>query len=115
MSVLVQDLPNLAYLFGYTNISWTLKIDLAAEYVCRLLKEMDRRGLDVVTPRASEGEAENDHVLGSLQASYVQRGGAVLPRQGRRAPWRVLHHFERDRAMFRQPVDDASLEWFPAT
>jgi cation diffusion facilitator CzcD-associated flavoprotein CzcO len=109
--VLVQDLPNLAYLFGYTNISWTLKIDMAAEYVCRVLKEMDRRGVAVVTPRAPEGEVLDEHVLGSLQASYVQRDGAVLPRQGRGLPWRVLHHYERDRAMFRQPVDDAALEW----
>jgi cation diffusion facilitator CzcD-associated flavoprotein CzcO len=112
--VLVQDLPNLAYLFGYTNISWTLKIDMAAEYVCRVLNEMDRRGVAVVTPRAPEGEMLDEHVLASLQAGYVQRGGAVLPRQGRQLPWRVLHHYERDRAMLRQPVDDAALEWVGA-
>jgi hypothetical protein len=56
----------------------------------------------------------DEHVLASLQAGYVQRGGAVLPRQGRQLPWRVLHHYERDRAMLRQPVDDAALEWVGA-
>ena len=113
-SVLIQDVPNLAYLFGYTNISWTLKIDLAAEYVCRVLNEMDRRGVAVVTPRAPEGEIQAENILGSLQAGYVQRDGAVLPRQGRDAPWRVLHHLERDRSMLRQPVEDPALEWSAA-
>ncbi|WP_250456318.1 NAD(P)/FAD-dependent oxidoreductase, partial [Caballeronia sp. ATUFL_M2_KS44] len=31
--VLLQDVPNFAYLFGYTNAPWTLKIDMAAAYV----------------------------------------------------------------------------------
>lgn len=109
--VLLQDLPNLAYLFGYTNISWTLKIDMAAQYVCRLLNEMDRRNASVVIPRAPQGEMQQDSILGSLQAGYVQRGDAVLPRQGRDQPWRVLHHLEKDRDMFRRPLEDAALEW----
>ena len=109
--MLVQDLPNFATLFGYTNISWTLKIDLAADYVCRLLNDMARRGVDVVTPRAPQGETQDESILASLQAGYVQRGDAVLPRQGRALPWRVLHHLEHDRRMFRQPIDDTALEW----
>ena len=113
-SVLIEGVPNLAYLFGYTNISWTLKIDLAADYVCRLLNEMDRRGVAVVTPRAPTGEIQSDHVLGSLQAGYIQRDAAVLPRQGRELPWRVLHHLERDRSMLRQPLEDSALEWSAA-
>lgn len=110
-SVLLQDIPNFAYLFGYTNISWTMKIDLAAAYVCRVLNEMDRRGACAVTPRAPAGEVQDDSILDSLQAGYIRRGNAVLPRQGRDLPWRVLNHLERDRAMYRQQVDDAALEW----
>lgn len=113
-SVLIEGVPNLAYLFGYTNISWTLKIDLAADYVCRLLNEMDRRVVAVVTPRAPKGEIQSDHVLGSLQAGYIQRDAAVLPRQGRDVPWRVLHHLERDRSILRQPLEDSALEWSAA-
>ena len=40
----VSDVPNLASVFGYINASWTLKADLACEYVCRLLNHMDRKG-----------------------------------------------------------------------
>ncbi len=38
--VLLSDVPNFALTFGYTNASWTLKADLAATYVCRLLRYM---------------------------------------------------------------------------
>ena len=31
--VLVQDIPNLAWMFGYTNAPWTLKSDMAGEYL----------------------------------------------------------------------------------
>jgi len=110
-AVLIDDLPNLAYLFGYTNISWSLKTDMAADYICRLLQEMDRRGAAVVTPRAPQGEAQDENILGSLQAGYIQRGNSLLPRQGRNSPWRVLHNFEKDRAMFREAVHDPALEW----
>ena len=39
-----SDVPNLASAFGYTNASWTLKADLTAAYVCRLLNYMDEKG-----------------------------------------------------------------------
>src|SRR5262249_2990336 len=37
---LLSDVPNMANAFGYTNASWTLKADLTAEFVCRLLNSM---------------------------------------------------------------------------
>jgi monooxygenase len=49
--VMFKDLPNLAMTFGYTNASWTLKADLSSEYICRLLKHMDKNGLRQCTPR----------------------------------------------------------------
>jgi monooxygenase len=51
--VMFKDLPNLAMIFGYTNASWTLKADLSSEYICRLLKHMDKDGLRQCTPRNS--------------------------------------------------------------
>src|SRR4029077_15427585 len=42
--VLLQDVPNLAGLFGYVNAPWTVKVDMAASYVCRLLNHMGRNG-----------------------------------------------------------------------
>ncbi|TXS89791.1 NAD(P)/FAD-dependent oxidoreductase [Parahaliea aestuarii] len=111
---LVQNLPNLAWFFGYTNASWTLKADLAGRYVCRLLKHMDERGLASVTPRAPAGMSEEAGILDSLQAGYVQRGRRQLPRQGRQAPWRVEMDYRHDvRQLLERPVDDPSLAFAP--
>jgi cation diffusion facilitator CzcD-associated flavoprotein CzcO len=114
-AVLLQDVPNFANLFGYTNAPWTLKVDMAANYVCRLLQHMEERGLEVVTPRAEAGEMQEESVMDSLQSGYVKRGAASLPRQGRDLPWRVLHNFERDRDMLLNgAIDDSALEFLPA-
>lgn len=110
--VLLQDVPNMAWIFGYTNAPWTLKADIASSYVCRLLNHMERKGVDVVTARAPRGEMQDETILGSLQSGYIQRGKAVLPRQGRDLPWRVLHDYERDRVMLiDEPVEDSALEF----
>jgi cation diffusion facilitator CzcD-associated flavoprotein CzcO len=76
-SVLMQDVPNLANLFGYTNASWTLKVDLAANYICRLLNHMDRHGYDVVTPIAPAGEMLEETVMDSC--SPVTCNGVGVP------------------------------------
>lgn len=110
--VLLQDIPNLAWVFGYVNASWTLKVDMAGGYVCRLLKHMDSKGLDVVTARAPQGQAQDETIAGALQSGYAQRGAAILPRQGRGLPWRVLHSPEKDRVMLlKDPVEDSALEF----
>ena len=88
--VLLQDVPNMAWLFGYINASWTLKVDMAAAYVCRLLNHMEHKGVDVVTARAPDGQMQDDTIVGALRSGYMQRGQAMLPRQGRSLPWRVL-------------------------
>ncbi len=42
--MLVEDIPNLAWMFGYTNAPWTLKSDIAGDYLCRLFRHMDDNG-----------------------------------------------------------------------
>jgi monooxygenase len=114
--VLLQDVPNMAWIFGYTNAPWTLKADLASEYVCRLLEHMDRRGATVVTAHAPQGELQDATILGSLSSGYVRRASDTLPRQGRDLPWKVLHNYERDRPMLLdQPIDDGLLSFADAS
>ncbi|HEY4145047.1 NAD(P)/FAD-dependent oxidoreductase [Pinirhizobacter sp.] len=110
-AVLVQDMPNFACVIGYANAPWTLKADLAAAYVCRLLTHMDTHGAVVATPRDLDGAAAEGNVLGQLTAGYVRRGDAVMPRQGRAYPWAVEHHYGRDRRMLvAGPIADRWLE-----
>lgn len=108
--VLVEDVPNAAWVFGYTNASWTLKADLACEYVVRLLRHMDRNGHTQVVARAGAAEHGEGSVMGSLSSGYVRRGNAVLPRQGRRGPWVVRNNYFHDVRMLRRaPIADDAL------
>ena len=79
--MMFSDVPNLAFAVGYTNASWTLKCDLIAEYVCRLLNHMDHHGYAVCTPRVNEAEIEEEPVI-DFNSGYVLRALDSLPRQG---------------------------------
>jgi monooxygenase len=92
---LVSGVPNLAFCIGYINASWTLRADLVARYVCRLLTHMDAHGYVTATPR-SPG-AIPTRPLFNLTSGYVRRSLAVLPKQGTRAPWVLRQSYLSDR------------------
>lgn len=110
-SVLVQDTPNFAYLFGYTNASWTLKINVATNYLIKLLKEMKNKGAKTVIPRTDDSSNTTESILDSLNSGYVKRDSYLLPRQGKKYPWRVLHNYKMDKKVLKKPIEDKSLEW----
>ena len=108
--MMFSDVPNLVAAFGYTNASWTLKCDLVAEYVCRLLNHMRAHGYVQVTPRRDPSLAE-EPVL-DLKSGYVQRALPSLPKQGRVVPWRLHQNYVKDLLMLRHGrVDDPALEF----
>jgi monooxygenase len=110
--VLVENIPNLAWMFGYTNAPWTLKSDIAGAYLCRLFKHMYDNGHAVATPRDLEDSAMDVGMLDQLQSGYVQRAKNTLPRQGSRYPWKVLMHYGKDSKMLlNDPVEDALLQF----
>jgi len=90
-SLMFSDVPNLAWTMGYTSASWTLKSDLTAGYVCRLLNYMDRRGYASCVPRRGAA-ADNDEISLDLTSGYIVRARDRLPRQGAQAPWRVYQN-----------------------
>jgi cation diffusion facilitator CzcD-associated flavoprotein CzcO len=93
-SMMLSGVPNFAYALGYVNASWTLKADLVAEYVCRLLAHLDARGLAAAIPERDPSVAEAP--LLDLRAGYVLRALDGFPKQGDRAPWRVHQNYARD-------------------
>jgi cation diffusion facilitator CzcD-associated flavoprotein CzcO len=93
--MMYSDVPNLASCIGYTNASWTLKCELIARYVTRLLNYMDQRGYAVCLPQRPETSEGEDPVIG-LTSGYVRRALATLPRQGTRKPWRTYQNYARD-------------------
>ena len=111
--MMLDEVPNMAFAIGYTNASWTLKVDLVARYVSRMLRHMRQHGYAVVTPRLpTEPMAISPFI--DMTSGYFERSRAALPRQGDRAPWRLRQHYFRDAALFRGPVDADALEFRPA-
>ena len=113
--MMYSDVPNLASAFGYTNASWTLKCDLTAEYVVRLLKYMDRRGYEICTPRVNDPSVKPEPVI-DFTSGYVQRALHTLPQQGSKTPWRLHQNYIKDVSMMRYgQVDDGTMEFKAAT
>ena len=109
--MMLSGVPNLALTLGYTNASWTLKGDLVANYVCRLLSYMDEWGYSQCTPRAPGPSLPLTPFL-DLAAGYVMRSIDELPKQGPRAPWRLHQNYPRDVAMLRYgPLVDEAMEF----
>ena len=111
-AVLVEDIPNLAWIVGYTNASWTLKSDIAARYLCRLFEHMAANGHTVATPHDIENSRLDVGMFDQLNSGYVPRAKHTLPRQGSTHPWKVLMDYEQDTKMLLDdPVDDGLLEF----
>jgi hypothetical protein len=111
--MMFSDVPNLAFAVGYTNASWTLKCDLTAEYVCRLLNHMDQHGYSVCTPRVNEAHIEEEPVI-DFNSGYVLRALPSLPRQGSKKPWRLHQNYVKDLSMMRYGrVEDSAMEFKP--
>lgn len=108
--MMMSDIPNFTIAFGYTNAPWTLKTDLTASYVCRLLRYMDRHGHDIVVPRI-ESDVEPEPFV-DFDAGYIKRANHILPKQGSRKPWRVYQNYLQDMLTIRYGrIADRALQF----
>ncbi len=107
---MLDGLPNLAMAFGYTNASWTLKCDLIARWVARLLSHMEVTGADWAMPKAAPDAPRRSFV--ALTSGYVARARHLIPAQGTTAPWRAHQNYLRDIGAFRlAPIRDGALRF----
>jgi monooxygenase len=105
--MMLSGVPNFAMTLGYTNASWTLKADLVARYVCRLLSYMDEHGYAMCVPQAPEASQPTEPWL-NLKSGYVLRSVADLPKQGNTPPWKLHQNYLRDIPLLkRSPLDEA--------
>lgn len=93
--LMFSDLPNMSNTLGYTNASWTLKADLIAEYVCRLIKHMDSTGTRIAVPRRNDPSVKEAPLL-DMSSGYVARAAATLPKGADRAPWKLFQNYALD-------------------
>jgi len=89
--MMFTGVPNLVWVFGYFRASWTLRVDLVADFVCRLLNHMKATGANKVTP-ALRAEDHNMPLLPWIDAEnfnpgYMMRGMHLLPKRGDKPEW----------------------------
>lgn len=109
-----SDIPNMASTFGYINASWTLRSDLTAEYVCRLLNHMRKKGVAQCTPRLREQDRNMKQRpwIDGFSSGYMQRMMHRMPRQGDHEPWINPQNYRRDKKMFKHsPIDDGVMQF----
>jgi cation diffusion facilitator CzcD-associated flavoprotein CzcO len=108
--ILFTGVPNMAWVFGYLRASWTLRADLIAGFVCRLLNHMAEKGAEVVTPRLREEDRDMPALPWvdpeNFNAGYLTRNMHLMPKQGDRAPW----IFSQDYQIEKDEIPAADLD-----
>ena len=111
--MMCSNIPNMVHTFGYINASWTLRADLIATWVCRLLNHMRTAGMTTATPRIADELAASmtrRFWIDDFSAGYMQRVMHRFPKQGDQMPWMNPQNYRKDRKMFRDdPIQDAEL------
>jgi cation diffusion facilitator CzcD-associated flavoprotein CzcO len=107
--VMFSGAPNLFAAFGYTNASWTLKSDLTAAYVARLIGYMDKKGYAACTPQLKDPSVVAEPLI-DFSSGYIQRAIDQFPRQGSKKPWKLYQNYVRDMVSLRYgAIDDGAL------
>ena len=108
--MMLSGVPNLSFAVGYTNASWTLKVDLTCAAVTRLLNHMALHGHDVAVARAEKGLEEVP--LLDLSSGYVQRALDRFPKQAARDPWQIHQNYLKDLVTLKYSrVDDGTMSF----
>lgn len=109
---MMENVPNFAMIFGYTNSSWTLKADLIANYLARLIQHLDKKGVRQVTPRDANQTRSKKPFISNMSSGYIQRVIDQIPQQGDANPWLVHNNYFLDMGYFKLAnLDEPNLEY----
>jgi len=89
--MMFTGVPNMVWVFGYFRASWTLRSDLVADFVCRLLNHMQAKGASRVMT-ALRPEDKDMPLLPwidteNFNPGYMLRGMHLLPKRGNKPEW----------------------------
>jgi cation diffusion facilitator CzcD-associated flavoprotein CzcO len=102
--MMFTGVPNMAWVFGYFRASWTLRTDLVAEFVCRLLKHMSETGARKVEV-ALRPEDHNMPLLSwidpdNFNPGYMMRNMHLLPKRGDKPEWQHNQDYWAEKDQF---------------
>jgi cation diffusion facilitator CzcD-associated flavoprotein CzcO len=90
--MMFTGVPNLAWVFGYFRASWTLRVDIMGDFITRLLKHMDAKGVHSVTPQLRP--EDEDMPVGAwmdpdnFNPNYLMRSQHLMPKSGNKSEWK---------------------------
>lgn len=89
--MMFTGVPNLAWVFGYFRASWTLRVDIMADFVLRMLRLMEQKGAHKVTPQLRPEDADME--IGpwmdpdNFNPNYLMRSQHLMPKRGKKDEW----------------------------
>ncbi|MGQ3049183.1 MAG: flavin-containing monooxygenase [Niveispirillum sp.] len=100
--MMFTGVPNLVWVMGYFRASWTLRVDMLGDFVCKLLNHMDEIGAQRVN--VALRDEDRDMALlpwiekDNFSPNYLMRAVDQLPRSGDKPEWRHNQDYwaERD-------------------
>jgi cation diffusion facilitator CzcD-associated flavoprotein CzcO len=114
--MMFTGVPNLLWIFGYFRASWTLRVDLLGDFVCRLLNHMQAHGFEKVTTRLrpeDEGmELSSWMDPENFNPGYLMRSMHLLPKRGAKPEWQHTQDYWAEReAIPAIDLDGAEFEY----
>ena len=106
--VMLSNLPNFFIFVGYTNASWTLKIDLTNEYISRVINYLEKQNHAALKVKVDEDTLSPIPLL-NLDSNYINRSANILPKQGDKIPWRLYQNYILDYKLL--CIDKIKDEW----
>jgi cation diffusion facilitator CzcD-associated flavoprotein CzcO len=102
--MMFTGVPNMTWVFGYFRASWTLRTDLVADFVCRLLTHMDETGAKKVVP-ALRPEDHNMPLSSwidpeNFNPGYMMRDMHLLPKRGDKPEWQHSQDYWTEKDQF---------------
>ena len=89
--MMFTGVPNMVWIFGYFRASWTLRVDLIGDFVCRLLNHMKDKGLKAVVPKLRPEDKDMPLLPWmdpeNFNPGYLMRSMHLLPRRGDKPEW----------------------------
>jgi cation diffusion facilitator CzcD-associated flavoprotein CzcO len=101
--MMFTGLPNMAWVMGYFRASWTLRVDLIGDFICRLLKHMDAKGVKQVSLTVPEEDKDMELLPWGdeeeFNPSYLLRSMHLLPKRGNTANWQHTQDYWEEREL----------------
>ena len=110
---MMHGVPNFFMGGGYTNASWTLKVDLTMQASANLIKSIEGSGTyRYCSPELPSHKMEAFPLI-DLSSGYIQRGKDIMPRQSTSYPWRLYQNYLYDTYFLKYAnLEDSSLKFY---